>query len=276
MADVDATVFGATGFIGRAVSAALRSHGLTVWGPTRAEIASGKGMDRPLGHVVYAVGLTGNFRTMPVETVEAHDAMLARVLHGTEWNSFLALSSTRVYGARGDRPAREGDPITILPSADSVYDLSKLLGDALVLAHPSPTARVARLSNVFGDGMHPSTFLASILDEAATGAVTIREAAASAKDYVPVAFAAERLADIALSGRERIYNVASGAPLSHEDVAELLAETLGTEVSYAPDAPLRRLAEIDVSRLTGEFGGMRRRVESELTDFFRARCKAKR
>lgn len=270
MAPVDATVFGASGFIGRAVCAALRAQGLTVWCPTREDVAKGKGMGQHLGHVVYAIGLTGNFRTMPVETVEAHAAMLARVLHGTNWNSFLALSSTRVYGARGDRPAREGDPITILPSADSVYDLSKLLGDALVLAHPSPTARVARLSNVFGAGMHPSTFLASILEEAATGSVTLREAPSSAKDYVPVAFAAQRLTDIALSGRERVYNVASGAPLSHEDVAEHLAETLGISVEYAPGAPLRRLAEIDIGRLTGEFGGMPRRVEAELTDFFRA------
>ncbi|WMS43024.1 NAD(P)-dependent oxidoreductase [Acuticoccus sp. MNP-M23] len=276
MAAVEATVFGATGFIGRAVSEALRAQGLYVWCPTRADIASGAGMDRSLGHVVYAIGLTGNFRTMPVETVEAHAAMLARVLHGTRWDSFLALSSTRVYGARGDRPAREGDPITLVPSADSLYDLSKLLGDALVLSHPSPTARVARLSNVFGEGMHPSTFLASILNEAASGDVTLREDPASAKDYVPLAFAAGRLTDIVLSGRERIYNVASGAPLSHEDVAELLAETLGITISYAPGAPLRRLAEIDTGRLTGEFGSMTRRVEAELTDFFRARLRPAR
>lgn len=249
-----ATLFGASGFIGRHLTQEFAARGMAPWCPTRADLAAGAHRGRPLGHVVYAIGLTGDFRTRPVETVEANARLLAEILHGTEWSSFLALSSTRVYGAdEAAGPCREDDTLAVRPSGDAVYDLSKLLGESLVLGHPRETARVARLSNVFGPGMSEATFLGAILATARDGRpVEIGEDPRSAKDYVPVAEAVRALADIALSGRSRLYNVASGVRLTHAEVAEILRQA-GATVAFLKDGPRRTLPAISVERLAAEF-----------------------
>lgn len=250
----EATVFGGTGFLGRHVAAALAAQGAHVWCPTRAELAAGHHAMRPLGHVVYAIGLTGDFRSRPVDTVEANARLLGALLHETRWTSFLALSSTRVYGADpGTGPWREDMALNVRPTADALYDLSKLTGEALVLGHPAATARVARLSNVFGPGMSEATFLGAILAAARRGEpVVIGEDARSAKDYIAVEHAAAALAAIALGGRERVYNVAGGERIAHADVAAMLAGE-GVPIRFAEGGPRRTLPAIDIARLAAEF-----------------------
>ncbi|MEM6762983.1 MAG: NAD(P)-dependent oxidoreductase [Pseudomonadota bacterium] len=268
MSGETATVLGAGGFVGRAVADVLRRRGLTVRTPTRAEVEAGRIFEIDLGHVVYAIGLTGNFRTRPLDTMEAHVSLLGNVLHRADWESFLVLSSTRVYGAaRAGYAAREEDAVSLTPSADSLYDLSKLCGEALALAHPKASARVVRLSNVFGDGMNPSTFLAAVVHEARQkGKVLIGEAPGSSKDYVPLADAAEQIADVALRGSARLYNVASGVAVSHAQIADVLRRA-GAKVDFAADGPERRLAEIDVSRYRQEFEGKPIDVHDALARF---------
>lgn len=254
MADLTATVFGGNGFVGRHVAAALASRGAAVWCPTRDDLAAGRHRAHPLGHVVYAIGLTGDFRARPVDTVEVNARLLGEILHGTGWSSFLALSSTRIYGAdAATGPWDENQAIAVRPSADAIYDLSKLTGEALVLGHPRPTARVARLSNVFGVGMSEHTFLGAVLAAARRDeTVTIGEDPRSAKDYVAADRAAQALADIALGGRHRLYNVASGKRVTHGEVAGWLAAA-GATVRFAKGGPRRTLPAIDVSRLAAEF-----------------------
>ncbi len=269
MAELGFTVLGGAGFVGQALVAHLRAEGTPVWVPTRAEIAAGALETHPLGHVVYAIGLTADFRTRLSDTVEAHVTLLDRLLNATDWASWLVLSSTRVYGAeRGLRPAYEDDRVSVRPSLDAVYDLSKLLGEALVLARPEPTARVARLSNVFGPGMPGGNFLASISAQAARGEpVTIGEAPGSAKDYVPIGEVARLLAAISRGGRQRSYNVASGKALDHAAIAQILTETFGTPISFAPNGALRMLPEIDITRIRDEFDGGAVDLETELRTF---------
>mgnify|MGYP001793046177 CR=1 FL=1 len=268
MAALDATVFGAGGFIGGQVAKALSAQLGVVWRPTRDDISRNRHLTRDLGHVVYAIGLTGDFRSRPVSTVDAHAGLLAKVLHETRWQSFLVLSSTRVYGnAPRHAPWREEEPISVIPSADTLYDLSKLLGEAAVLDHPSPNARVARLSNVFGTGLSASTFLGAVTAAAREGAVTIREGAGSTKDYVPLTRAVEALVSIALHGQHRLYNVSSGTLISHGDVADLLKAS-DTKVSFAEGAENRRLPAASPARLQTEFHLAPVDVRAALCAFF--------
>lgn len=274
MAAVGFTIFGGAGFVGARLAAHLRAEGAEVWAPDRAalaaERAAGRLAERDLGHVVYAIGLTGDFRRRLRETVDAHVRLLLELIDIGRWSSWLYLSSTRVYGGVDvGRALREDDPLAVAPSADSVYDLSKLLGEALCLARPEPECRVARLSNVFGAGMNPSTFLGALARDSMRGrAVEIGEDPASAKDYLAVEDAVAALARIALFGRERLYNVASGVSTTHDRIAAMLRETRGVEVAFRRGAPLRRFPPIDVARLTGEFGLPAMGVEASLRRFF--------
>ncbi len=247
------TVFGGSGFIGRNLVEYLERKGHEVRAPVRGEDEI---IGADLGHVIYAIGLTGDFRTRPFDTVDAHVVKLTRLLRTSRFDSWLYLSSTRVYGRLAhESVAHEDTPLPVLPDADGLYDISKLMGEALCLGQNHPHIRVARLSNVYGIGQSRHTFLAAILAELkAAGKVIIREAPESAKDYVALADVLVLLEDIALSGRKRLYNVASGTSVSHAELAGKLRQLTGKVVEFEESAIRRTFVRIDVERVKAEFG----------------------
>ncbi|MFM8331438.1 MAG: NAD-dependent epimerase/dehydratase family protein [Candidatus Methylumidiphilus sp.] len=263
------TVFGGSGFVGSALSAYLARQGHEVFIPVRnGEDAIGQ----YLGHAVYAIGMTANFRGRPFETVDAHVGLLAHLLRNTRFDSWLYLSSTRVYGrVGGGQPVREDTPIPVTPDADSLYDISKLMGEALCLAQPSPQVRVARLANVYGPGQSRHTFLAAVIAElSAAGHVEIMESPVSAKDYVALSDVIALAEKIALSGRERVYNVASGARVTHAELAAKLSALTGGGIRFAGDAPTRIFPEIDIGRIASEFGHIPAQLLDNLGDLLPA------
>jgi len=267
------TIFGGSGFIGSALCLSLAQNGHEVHTPPRERIAAVGDGSESLGHVVYAVGLTGDFRDRPMDVVDAHAGLLARLLAGARYESWLYLSSTRVYGGLSpDGAGREDSPVPVVPCRDSTYDLSKLLGESLCLAREDPRVRIARLSNVFGPGMPEQTFLGSVLARFRAGeTVTIGESPESSKDYAEISGVCEVLESIALRGGSRLYNVASGDPVTHGELAAYL-ETVGPErVRFADDAPTRRFPRIDVSRIVEEFDQRPRGLMPALADILGAR-----
>lgn len=242
------TVLGAAGFIGRHLTAHLHAHGHPVATPGRQHALDGPDLGPDPGHVVYCIGRTADFRHRPFDTVEAHVCRLAALLRAGRFQSLLYLSSTRVYGRAGS--GREDQPIATDPAdPDALYDISKLAGESLCLSQPHPEIRVARLSNIFGPGMRPDTFLAAIAREAAAGAVTLATAPASRKDYLAVDDAVDALRRIALRGSQRLYNVAAGRSVDSERLLDALRRLTGCTVSIAAAAPLRRFPPIDTGRL---------------------------
>ena len=246
------TVLGGRGFIGSHLAEYLRGRGHDVWVPARdASEAAGQKM----GHVIYAIGLTGDFRSRPFDTIEANVGTLARLMHDADFDSWLYISSTRLYGIGAGRPpCREDDPISLLPCADSLYDASKLLGETLCLSRPQKTIRIVRLSNVYGAGQSRHTFLGAILaDLKDKREVMIRESTQSSKDYIALSDVLPLLESIALHGRERIYNMASGVLLSHGELASRLGELTALPLRFKDGAPERVFPRIDISRIVQEF-----------------------
>ncbi len=255
------TVFGAGGFIGSNVTKYLREAGHTVATLTRADrVAPGT----HLGHVIYAIGLTGNFRQRSFETVEAHVTTLAGSMQAVGYDSWLYLSSTRVYGLSAT-DACESDRICVMPGADGIYDISKLLGESLCLALDRPDVRVARLSNVYGNGQSRHTFLGSLLEDvSAERDIIIREDPRSSKDYVAISDVVRLIENIALCGRQRVYNIACGFGTSHADIAERLRHLVRNSVSFLPGAPYRTFPRINVARIEEEFGFAPRNLLDDL------------
>ncbi|MFZ1109706.1 MAG: SDR family oxidoreductase [Rhodomicrobium sp.] len=249
------TVFGGQGFIGQRLVSFLLANGHDVLAPQKGMESSAIEANECCGHVIYSIGMTGDFRQRPYDTIEAEVAKHANLLRAARFDSWLYLSSTRVYsGLKESEPASEGTTLSVVPSRDSLYNLAKLLSEAVCLGHQNPTVRVARLSNVFGRGQKSATFLGAVISEILeSGALEIREAPNSMKDYIGINEVCECLQSIALAGRERIYNVASGLQTSHQAIAEKLSALTGGTIAFAPGAPCRRFPPIDVSRLASEF-----------------------
>jgi len=241
-----ATVFGAQGFVGRALVAHLRAKGYDVHESVRGD-QSWRGVD--LGHAFYTIGLTADFRSRPFETIDAHVSLVTDILRGASFSSFVYLSSTRVYSTVTS--THEATPIAAYPGdPDHLYNLSKLMGEAACLGSRLANARVARLSNVFGQDLASANFLTSVLREAAeTGRVTLRTSLASEKDYVWVGDVVRALEAIAVKGQEPITNVAFGRNTTHGEVMGLIRSATGAEISVEPGAPTVTFPRIETARL---------------------------
>lgn len=243
------TVLGASGFIGRHLVASLQSRDLCVWAPERGgpEIFA-----RPLGHVIYCIGLTADFRSRPFDTVRAHVSVLAELLERANFDSLLYLSSTRVYA--GLDVAQEGASLMVNPENPSdLYNLSKLMGESLCLSCERGGVRVARLSNVVGCDPNSDNFLFALIREARGGQIVLRSDLDSSKDYILLDDVLTLLPRIAVSGRERIYNVAGGGNIRHRELAGRLVELTGCALDILPAAPRQCFPTIDIKRIRAEF-----------------------
>lgn len=251
------TIIGGSGFIGRHLAAALKATGQPVSTPERDTPIESLGA---LGHVIYCAGLTADFRTRPHDTMEAHVGLVSRILAFGEFESLVYLSSTRIYDGATD--GSEEMTFSVDPwSPDDLYNISKLAGESLCLNHENPNVRVARLSNVYGTGMFSEgpggqNFLGSVIRDAiSTRHVELQSAPGSAKDYVHIGDVVRALVLIAIDGQERIYNVASGHTVSHEQLLDRLAEITGCTWSTAPDSPHIGFPEIMTGRIAAAFAG---------------------
>ena len=249
------TVLGGRGFIGRHLVARLQAQGHACWVPERDDPAI---FTRPLGQVYYCIGITANFRTQPFATVDANLGVLRQVLERARFEQLVYLSSTRVYD--GADSTGEDAPLRVQPGwPDHLYNLSKLMGESLALSSGRP-CRVARMCNVLGPDMGPTNFIGAVLQAArSTGVVQFQTALASCKDYVWIDDAVEALVAIAQRGAQSIYNIATGHPMRHATLAQMLVQR-GVAVSVAVDAPVVQFLPVAVQRLQSDTGYIPRPV----------------
>lgn len=268
------TIVGGRGFIGRALSERLRAAGNDTSVRTHFDAVD----DSPLGHVIYASGIAGATAGDPPYAYGAHIDGVRRILERARFESFLYLSSARVYGASAD--TTESAPLAVEPEGGrDLYRITKIAGEARALAHPSRTVRVARLSNVTGDSFTSSLFMSDILRQAATtGRIAVRTSRASAKDYIAIGDACRYLVAIATRGATRVYNVARGENITNGAIYDAL-QALGVAIDIAPEAPDVSLPVISVRRIQTEFGPPGESVLARLPHYlerFRAHAAARR
>ncbi len=266
------TVLGSSGFIGGELLRHLQVRGHECRAPARHELDQLLAAGPDLGHVIYCIGLTADFRERPIETVEAHVGLLAKFLAKSRFQSFLYLSSTRVY--QRAKSGREEEGLLLHPQEPSdLYNLSKLTGEGLCLSMPWPTIRVVRLSNVYGRDLMSENFLTSVIRSAVKdGRVALRSSRASAKDYVGVEDVVCLLEKIALTGLHRLYNLASGQSVTNGEILDRLTALTGCSLAYEDAAPTITFPEVSVARISEEFGFRPLRLLdclSDLVDHYR-------
>lgn len=248
-----ATILGASGFIGSHLARHLEmSHNNSVMTPGRDEVFD---IGSDLGCVFYCVGLTADFRKQPVNTVDAHVAYLLKVLRHTSFQSFVYLSSARVY--LGAEQTTEDSEIRVRSDdCEQIYNLSKLMGESLCLNCGHDNMHVVRLSNVLGDGGSQSPcFLTSIIDMALQeGHVTLHSSLESCKDFIYIDDVVDILPRIPRGKGRKIYNVASGKNVTNLEIIECVSSVTGSTYDVIEDAPTISFPKIAIDRIAQEYG----------------------
>ena len=246
------TVFGADGFVGRRLVQRLRNDGHQVQVVGRGDRLETFFPD--LGNVMYCVGVTGSrFKTEQFRVIDAHISSMARVLEHGKYSSFLYMSSARTYEESLDNTA-ESTRFRVNPSNISdFYNLSKLMGESLILNSGISKARIVRVSYAVDIAEDSTDNLTEFIRAARLGAVNFTAHPDSTKDYVVMGDVLDVMPQVALSGVSPLYNLASGVNISTREIGALLEEEYGCSVTYLAEEPLRSPTQIDISLLRSEF-----------------------
>jgi nucleoside-diphosphate-sugar epimerase len=257
------TILGGSGFVGSHLAAYLADHGLRHSCPARDDESI---FGRPLGRVIYCVGLTADYARRPFDTVEAHVGLLARVLqHGT-FESLVYLSSTRLYDGGGPRGSENG-ALSLKPqNPRHLFDFSKGLGETLCL-NAAKGARVARLSSVYAEDLSSSNFLHELIRAGASKTSTSFETSATmARDYIDVADVCQALLAIAVAGQRPIYNVASGRNVTNQQIFDEIERISGCRLTALRPPIVDTSPVIDASAIADDFGIVPRPVLERLSE----------
>lgn len=242
------TVLGAQGFIGARLVERLRGLGHEVDAPPR----DASWLGHKLGIVFYAIGVTHDFRSRPLDTVNAHVSRLGELLARGQFDSLVYLSSTRVYQGLSGTVDEMSELLVNPTRAGDLYNLSKLTGESLALASGRPV-RVVRLSNAYDAQDRSGNFLSSVLRAADRGDLTLETTPDSTRDFVSLSDVVSLLPRIALAGRHWLYNLASGTLLSNSELFERIRHMLPCPPRYSPQAQRVRCPRISIARLQSEF-----------------------
>lgn len=263
------TVLGATGFIGRHLAEYLRGQGHSVYLPER-DCPHLRG--KPLGHVIYCIGTTGNFRQNPHAAVDAHVNKLYSLMEGAEFDSWLYLSSTRIYERMPkEQEAREDMDISVFPSSHSIFDLTKLLGESVCIEAAGNKAKIVRLSNVYGYDQSSRTFLGAVLNDLCVGRpVEFQDSPESEKDYISIEDVTSFLMKIALSTEAGIFNLAKGQNLTNHQIANAL-RSIGCSITFKEGGGTRVFPRISSEKISLRFGAPTRCLLNDIATLLKGR-----
>ena len=247
------TLFGASGFIGSNLKNYLESQGAVVFCPPRDFIPTSE-MD--LGHVIYCIGLTADFRKFPFETVNSHVCKLVELLKLSTFQSFLYLSSARVYLNNTDGCVDA--TLAVNPTnTDDLYNLSKLMGESVCLSINHPNVRIVRLSNVIGIDFESDNFLYALIKSAVDkGEIVLQANINNAKDYIYIDDVKTLLINIVLKGKKRMYNVASGLNVSNKEILKQIQISTDCKIVTNESGFIQKFPSLDISNLNNEFNFM--------------------
>ena len=219
-------ITGASGFVGCHLHARLIATGAHVIAVSRQPRAGMLQVDdygrSPDGDVLIHLGEESD-RAVVNRAGEAYLDVSVRIvsaLAARRYRRFVYISSGTVYGDASPQPSKPGDAVI----ANDIYNRAKLTNEGIVLA---AGGGVARLSNLYGEGMAASNVLSDIIAQVpGSGPLVVRDAA-PVRDYLYVGDVAEALARFAESNYSGIVNVATGIGTSVRRLAEIASAAAG-------------------------------------------------
>ncbi len=244
------TIFGGTGLIGSSTSKFLESEGTTVHTPNIRKEAISK---NNLGNIIYCIGIP-NFLENPFEAIEAHSCLLKKILEKTRFDSFLYISSGRIY-YNFCKTTKEDNEITINPhKRNDLYNISKALGESACISSKKENIKIIRPSNVTGNSFTSDLFIPSIIREAVKeNKIKLFSTLDSEKDYIFIDDLVQIIPRILLEGKETIYNLAKGKNTTVKEITDKILMETNCKLEIDKNAKKFSPMQINIERVTKEF-----------------------
>src|SRR5262249_11928528 len=240
------TVLGASGFIGGRLASRLAENGHHVWRPSRSDLQS---LDRRgLGHVFYCIG-EGGVTEDPHNAAHAHVNQNPNVLRCWKFASLTYLSSARVYF--GAQTATEETSLQVLPDdGGAMFGVMKIAGEQLCFASDHPAVRAVRLSTVMGFAPKGKSLIPTLIRDAFLRVrMNLAISPQSSRDYIDIEDVIDILPRIAVEGKHRCYNLASGVNVRLVEIVRLVGAKFPSRCDWQPNAPTVVFPVIDISRI---------------------------
>ena len=243
------TIFGSSGFIGSNLVHYLKDKGFECHTPN---LRKNEGLDKFLGHAIYSIGVS-DFLNKPFETIDAHVCNLKKIFESSQFDSFLYISSTRIY--YDAKSTKETSPITAKPfDNNQLYNISKLLGESICLSSDRNNVRIVRSSNVIGNNAPSNLFIPSLIKSAINkNKIHLHSSLDSKKDYIYIDDLVKMIYEICIRGKYNIYNIAYGKNISTREIVEVISRITNCEVSIDDNAKEYSFPTISIDRLKKEF-----------------------
>lgn len=216
--------------------------------------------------IIHAAGYAqpGRFMADPVKTLKLNTvatfALCEKLLPG---GTFLFVSSSELYSGSKETPYREESiGVTNTTHPRSCYIEGKRSGEAISFAYKSKgmNTKAARLSLVYGPGTKKGDQRVhnSIIEKGLRGAVSLMDAGLAKRTYCYVTDAVESMWQVALLGKEFVYNVGGESKTTIAELAQKVAAGLKVSITIPEAGPgLAGAPEdvsLDLSRIKAEFG----------------------
>lgn len=241
------TIFGSTGFIGNEICKYLKNKREKIFLPNKKRTKFKKN----LGHIIYCVG-SDDWQKKPQKGFYSNFGHLKEIVFNNTFKSIIFLSTTRIY-LNSRHTYEEKNVLVSSKKNNDYYNLLKLTSESLLL-RLNKKVKIIRLSNVFGFNYKSPLLLPTLIrDGIKKKKIKIIISQNSTKDYIHIDDVIKIIFRILKSGKNDIYNVASGNNISIKNFAKILKDKLNCKVILKNQRKKILEPKINISKIQKEF-----------------------
>ncbi|WP_099340012.1 NAD-dependent epimerase/dehydratase family protein [Candidatus Fonsibacter ubiquis] len=239
------TIFGHTGFIGSALKNKLKTQNLIL--PEKKEL----NFKKNLGNIIYCIG-SDLWKKDIYNSYYANLGLIPDIIKKNKFSTFTFLSSIRIYN--NSKSSKEESNLYINPNYhNDYYNIKKICAESYLLSSKKKI-KIIRLTNLYGENYYAPIVLPTFIRSAIKkGEILISINKNSLKDYLSIDDAINIILKIIQSGKENIYNVASGKRISLISIANEIKKITNCKIIFANQGEKINEKLINISKIKKEF-----------------------
>ncbi len=249
------TIFGSNGFIGSELVSYLKKNKYKVFKPKKNQ----QRFSKNLGNIIYCIG-SDDWKKYPKKGFDSNLGHLKEILFNCKFQSFLFLSTSRIYINNKNNPTKENNLVNVNSSnLNDYYNLLKLTSESICLNQNKKNIKVIRISNVLGNNFKSPLVLPSLIRDALQKSkIRILINKNSTKDYISIDDVIFLILKIIKKGKKNLYNVASGKNVKLIDIARIIKKETGCSLIFKNQSTKVLEPKINIQRIKNEFKYMPR------------------